>query len=117
MTKGARQFHHEKLTTNYWYAPFIRQRRPARAGDRRRQHASPHRAIRPALLFLCAGFKANATTYSVTTCTDTMPDASGSPAGAGDGPGVSGDLRFSILQANSAGGTNTITRRVPLAAR
>jgi len=46
-----------------------------------------------------------------------MPDASGSPAGAGDGPGVSGDLRFSILQANSAGGTNTITRRVPLAAR
>jgi hypothetical protein len=70
-----------------------------------------------ALLFLCAGFKANATTYSVTTCTDTMPDASGSPAGAGDGPGVSGDLRFSILQANSAGGTNTITRRVPLAAR
>jgi len=66
-----------------------------------------------ALICICAAPEVRAATFPVTTCTDTMPNAAGSPAGAGDGPGAVGDLRNTILLANSTGGANTITFSCP----
>jgi hypothetical protein len=52
----------------------------------------------------------DAATFTVTLFTDSAATATGSPIGAGDGPGSVGDLRSAILLANSTGGTgNTIT--------
>jgi uncharacterized repeat protein (TIGR01451 family) len=66
--------------------------------------------LAPGLLFaFCLAFDAGAATYPVTVFTDTAATAGGSAAGAGDGPGVSGDLRHTILMANAVGGTNSIT--------
>jgi hypothetical protein len=61
----------------------------------------------PVLALLLLSATASATTFTVTVFTDT---AANSPANAGDGLGTGnpGDLRWSILQANAAGGTNII---------
>jgi len=66
----------------------------------------------PTLAFL-AGLAivsdAGAATFPVTRFDDTAATAAGSATGAGDGAGVSGDLRNTILLANSVGGSgNTI---------
>jgi hypothetical protein len=61
------------------------------------------------LLFLTTGFGAVAATFPVSVFTDSQATASGSPSGTGDGPGATNDLRYSILMANSTGGSNTIT--------
>jgi hypothetical protein len=59
-------------------------------------------------IFLVA--EVDAATFTVTLFTDSAATATGSPIGAGDGPGSVGDLRSAILLANSTGGTgNTIT--------
>ena len=73
--------------------------------------------VLPALWFLwacAASTSANAQmAYTVNAFTDTAPSAQGSAVGAGDGPGMQGDLRWAILQANAFGtgnaGTSTIT--------
>jgi len=52
---------------------------------------------------------AHAATFPVTVFTDLAPTAGNSEIGAGDGPGIANDLRFSILLANTTGGSNTIT--------
>ena len=62
--------------------------------------------------FSCVVFNSadlTAATFTVTTFTDTAATAGGSSAGAGDGAGVTGDLRYAMNQANLAGGgSNTI---------
>lgn len=52
---------------------------------------------------------ANASTFTVTVCTDTV-----SGGAAGTGAGIAGDLRYALLEANAAGGANTIVFNCPL---
>jgi len=63
-----------------------------------------------ACVALLLSAKAGATTYTVTAFTDTAANGpnTGDGLGAGVGSGTSGDLRYVILAANAAGGTNTI---------
>jgi hypothetical protein len=65
----------------------------------------PQRLLSLSLLLLAIllpGFRANASEITVTLSTDSNAGT------AGTGPGNSGDLRYSILAANLAGGANTI---------
>lgn len=64
----------------------------------------------PTLMLQSSVFlQSNAATYPVTVFADNAATSDGSAIGAGDGPGVAGDLRYSILLANRGGLSNTIT--------
>jgi len=59
-------------------------------------------AAAAALLFLAAAGAKAQNTYTVNVLTDT------NPGGGGSGSGTTGDLRYAITQADTAGGANTI---------